>query len=101
VQDDQTLPQEFTIYVVGEWHARCLRWLGQDDAHGGALRLDASQVAELDTAGVQLLISLANGLARRDRQLLLVRPSATLSAVCTQLGAAFLLGGTTTPEAVA
>jgi anti-anti-sigma regulatory factor len=92
-----TLPVELTIYAVAEWHAHFQAWLAEGDADGQALNIDASAVSELDAAGVQLLTALANALARRDRPLLLERPSDTLTSVCTQLGASFLL--TPQPEA--
>ncbi len=92
------LPAELTIYTVGEWSNRCLGWIGPEDPPDGALRVDACAVAETDAAGVQLLISLANALARRDRRLVLVEPSAPLATAAAQLGAMFLLADAANAE---
>ena len=97
MQPTHTLPVELTIYAVAEWHVHFQAWLAEGDADGQALIVDASPVSELDAAGVQLLTALANALARRDRPLLLERPSDTLEGVCTKMGASFLL--TPTKEA--
>lgn len=97
--DALALPAELTIYTVGEWSARCRGWIHPEGPPDGALRVDASAVTEADAAGVQLLIALANGLARRDQQLLLTGASAPLTRAATQLGAAFLLGEAATAEA--
>jgi anti-anti-sigma regulatory factor len=97
------LPQELTIYVVAELHPTWMAWLAASpsDDPSGTLVVDASQVAEADAAGVQLLIALANALARHDRQLLLVQPSATLTSVCQRVGASFLLATADTLETTA
>jgi len=47
-----TLQSELTIYQVGELHAAAQPWL----AEGCAWRLDLSQVAEMDGAGLQWLL---------------------------------------------
>jgi anti-anti-sigma regulatory factor len=96
--DTLALPAELTIYTVGEWSARCLGWIGPEDPLDGALRVDASAVAEADAAGVQLLISLANGLARCDRRLVLAGASRPLAHAATTLGAEFLLADAPTTE---
>jgi len=93
MNDAPALPEELTIYTVGEWSARCLAWVGPEDPPEGVLAVDASAVAEVDAAGIQLLISLANALARRDRRLVLADPSEPLASAARQLGAAFLLAG--------
>ena len=93
------LPQELTIFTVGECRALYLGWLGADGHE--SLALDASGVAEVDGAGVQLLLSLANSLAPHGRRLSLVDASAPLAAACTHLGAAFLLANAPTPETLA
>jgi anti-anti-sigma regulatory factor len=89
-----TLPAELTIYTVGECMPFCLAWLRTDAHTALVLDVDASHVAEVDAAGIQLLISLANGLARRDSQLRLMAPSQALQNACAQLGAGFLLNDT-------
>jgi ABC-type transporter Mla MlaB component len=91
VTDACALPAELTIYTVGESMPMYLNWLQADAAASDTLNVDASAVAEVDAAGVQLLISLANGLVRRDRHLQLAAPSAALVSACTLLGADFLL----------
>jgi anti-anti-sigma regulatory factor len=90
------LPQELTIFTAGECHALYTGWLGADGHE--SLGLDASGVAEVDGAGVQLLLSLANSLAPHGRRLALVDASPPLAAACTHLGAAFLLADTPMPE---
>lgn len=99
--DACTLPAELTIYTVGECMPTCLNWL-QADAHSShVLDVDASHVAEVDAAGIQMLIALANGLARRERELRLLSPSQTLQGACLQLGAGFLLHDAPQLETVA
>lgn len=95
MHDRPVLPAELTIYTVGELRPHWLTWL-DGGAHGETdgdetLQLDAAEVAEVDAAGVQLLLSLANALALRQRGLRLVRPSRALADACTTLGAAALL----------
>ena len=92
-----SLPSELTIYTISELHPQCLAWIGADaDADNGepaavsGLRVDAQAVQEVDAAGVQLLLSLSNALARQQRQLQLLRPSAPLLAACMALGASGL-----------
>jgi len=95
------LPNELTIYTISELHPQCLTWIATDadadDANDGepaavnGLWLDAQAVQEVDAAGVQLLLSLSNTLARQQRPLRLLRPSAQLLAACRALGASSLL----------
>jgi ABC-type transporter Mla MlaB component len=82
------LPAELTIFTVGELHPAWMAWL---DAPGDTLVLDAAGVDEVDAAGVQLLIALQRGLARRERALVLHAPSTPLVTACTHLGASVLL----------
>ncbi len=98
MQEPLALPAELTIYTASEWSARCLGWVGPEDPPDGALRVDASAVAEADAAGVQLLIALANSLARRDRRLVLTDPSAPLVHAAATLGATFLTAAPATAE---
>ena len=102
-----SLPSELTIYTVGELAPQCLAWidsragadLAEDDEDAdddgseivSALRVDAHAVEDIDAAGVQLLLSLSNALARQQRPLQLVRPSAPLRAACEALGAGGLM----------
>ena len=87
-----TLPGELTIFVAAELHSAWLPWLASDAGkEDEVLRLDASAVAEADSAGVQLLMSLANGLARRGRSLQLMQASNALRSACEHIGATQLL----------
>ena len=65
--EPNVLPPELTIYTVGEWHPRLLDWVGsgpEADAVDDTLQLDAAAVTEVDAAGLQLLVSLANTLGQ-------------------------------------
>jgi anti-anti-sigma regulatory factor len=93
VHDAFSLPAELTIYTLGELHAICLAWMDAGAA-AGSLRVDASAVAEVDAAGVQLLLSLSNALAARGADLELAAPSDTLRAACSALGTERLLATT-------
>jgi len=90
------LASELTIFTMGDLYPQMLKWLTPAESEGPVesaeqLRLDASGVAEVDGAGVQLLMSLANSLGRRGRQLVLTDPSAALVSACATLGATPLL----------
>ena len=92
------LPAELTIYTVAELHPQWLAWLADDDraatvepVPADQCRVDAAAVGEVDAAGAQLLLSLANALARRHRTLQLVDPSTALAKACTALGVSSLL----------
>jgi ABC-type transporter Mla MlaB component len=92
MSDACTLPSELTVYTVSELAPQCRAWLIADaDDPATSLRVHAQAVSEVDAAGVQLLLSLANTLQANDRQLKLLQPSATLSAACQALGAGSLL----------
>lgn len=100
MQNPRSLPAELTIYTIGELRPEWLTWLStaahDDAASSGAdecLCVAAGAVAEVDAAGVQLLLSLSNALSRQQRQLRLVEPSPSLVRGCTALGAAMLLDG--------
>lgn len=95
-----TLPAELTVYTVTEQRARWLAWLAQatrERASGHSASevcsIEAADVAEVDGAGVQLLLALARELAQAQWPLELVRPSAALSLACTSLGVADALVG--------
>jgi len=94
-----SLPSDLSIYSVGELRPQLLVRLkgDQNDATMGAtlpesLRLEAASVEDVDAAGVQLLLSLANSLALAGRKLQLVNPSVALSRACAELGASALMG---------
>jgi ABC-type transporter Mla MlaB component len=93
MSDACTLPSELTIYTVGELAPQWRAWLSADAGDTqGRLCVHAQAVSEVDAAGVQLLLSLANTLQAQARHLQLLQPSASLSAACQALGAVSLLG---------
>lgn len=106
---DHTLPDELTIYTVGELYPQCLSWARVDDGEQAAdatdpaavdrLRVDAQAVREVDAAGVQLLLSLANTLARQQRQLQLVGPSPALVDAFEVLGVGDVIASADLTEA--
>ncbi len=73
--------RELTIYAVGELHPQWLRpgWRASSADAADAWAVDAAAVGEVDAAGVQLLLSLANLLARDQRRL----PRAAQPARCS------------------
>lgn len=94
---DRALPEELTIYVAGELRPRWLQWIDEDG--DDACRVDAAAVAQVDAAGLQLLVALDRALVRRDRRLLLSEPSQALREACSALGLGDWLDETTTEEA--
>lgn len=84
------LPAELTIYTAGELRPLWLTWLSAlpGDAEPQA---DGSTVAEVDAAGLQLLLSLARALAQDGRTLRVQQPSASLQRACEGLGLTELL----------
>jgi anti-anti-sigma regulatory factor len=90
------LPAELTIYAASELRTR---WLAAIDAEPDEIEcaIDASAVAEVDAAGIQLLRSLSRALAARERTLRLERPSARLADACATLGLGRLLGSVDRP----
>ena len=85
------LPAELTIYTVAEIRSAWLPWLTLQRSAPGtdAAFVDASAVDQVDTAGVQLLASLA--LALTPRRLQLLAPSGPLRSACRSLGLQALL----------
>ena len=77
------LPSELTIYSVGELSPQLAGWLS--DA-SGSLRVDASQVAEVDSAGLQLLMALAQSCEQRGHTLALLEPPHPLVQAAQALG---------------
>jgi ABC-type transporter Mla MlaB component len=102
--DTLALPQELTVYTIAEQRAIWRRWLADAEAElsdrpaDAAFVVDASAVAEIDAAGVQLLLSLACSLAARHRALTLAAPSRALSVACAGLGVGTRLLGAEAPE---
>jgi len=86
----RTLPCELTVYTIGELYPQCQAWSHADMEHA-CLRVGAEAVAEVDAAGVQLLLSLSSTLQAQRRTLQLVTPSEALSAACQALGAGILV----------
>ncbi|MFT3954731.1 MAG: STAS domain-containing protein [Piscinibacter sp.] len=84
-----TLPAELSIYTAGETRSAWLTWLAE---HGdGPLAVDAASVAEVDAAGVQLIVALSRSLAAQQRELCLINPSPALHSACERLGLLALL----------
>ncbi len=116
MQAELCLPSELTIYTVTELRQQCLSVLNtlQDGPpcsaasvadHGEAalpayFTVDAAAVVEVDSAGVQLLLALSTELAGLRRALLLLNPSAPLTAALESLGLGDLLGQSAEPEAL-
>ncbi len=80
------LPAELTIYTVGELHLQWREWLQQAALTEGPASVQADAVDEIDGAGLQLLLSLANGLEGRGTPLQLLDPSEALRTGCAALG---------------
>ena len=94
------LPSELTIYAVGELHPQWLAWLNATRESGRAdatCEVDAAAVDEVDAAGVQLLVSLANALATSRLTLQLVDASGPLVRACDALGVGYLLATAQAP----
>ena len=89
MQASCVLPAELTIYTISELHAQCVSWI--DEYNDVGLCVGAEAVAEVDAAGIQLLLSLSNSLAAQKRHLQLITPSPALKTACVALGAGFLM----------
>jgi len=92
------LPEELSIFCAAELQALLRQLLADHAADPQApdtLVLDAARVAEVDAAGMQLLLSLSNSLLRDGRQLQIVEASPTLRQACQRLGAGWLLASDT------
>lgn len=92
------LPTELTIYHVAALHQQCMAWLkkipkSRKNSECSPWPVDASEVQEVDAAGVQLLVALSHSLHLKRRRLQLDNPSAALSTACEGLGIATLLDG--------
>ncbi len=84
-----TLPAELTIYHVAELHPEFKSWLQAPPEP--CLEVHAQNVAEVDAAGIQLLLSLQNSLSKQNRRLALLQPSPALVSSCQALGTQGLL----------
>jgi anti-anti-sigma regulatory factor len=95
-----SLPAELTIYTASDTRATWLAWLAAErpdaasDPGDGRCTVHAGAVDQVDAAGVQLLVALSHTLARQQRRLLLLDPSAPLRHACAALGASALLADT-------
>jgi len=69
---------EMTIYTCGELKPRLLEELA---AHPDATRLDLSHVVELDTAGLQLLLTARRYASDAGRELSVANPSRVVADV--------------------
>jgi anti-anti-sigma regulatory factor len=90
------LPRELCVPAVAALRLACLEWLDAQDADE---LVDASQVDEVDAAGVQLLVALSRSLASRGRQLRLQAPSGPLRDAFRTLGAQALIAQPATRDA--
>jgi ABC-type transporter Mla MlaB component len=100
----RSLPAELNIYALAglrqEWVQRLPK---RGSAARGSKRgpspwpVDASQVAEVDAAGLQLLVSLSHALHARHRQLVLQQPSDALARGCERLGLGAWLAAASEP----
>lgn len=57
--DTFSIEGEFSIYRAAELHPLLLQWVASASA-GTTLQLDLAQVSEIDSAGLQLLLSAAS-----------------------------------------
>jgi anti-anti-sigma regulatory factor len=81
------LPAELTIFSVAQTQVALLDWLaGQGAEPDRALEVGASQVLDLDGAGVQLVCALSALLARKGWAWRLVEPTSTFTQACCTLG---------------
>lgn len=92
----QTLPTELTIYTVSEIYQHLMQLVSDRVKSTPAneqkvLAIQASAVADIDAAGLQLLISMSRYLSARDVRLVLEEASERLVRACTMLGLTHLL----------
>jgi ABC-type transporter Mla MlaB component len=90
------LPTELTVCTVAEVRRHWLAWLAQAPPDrlrdvAGQCVLDGSKVDQVDAAGVQLLVALANTLRAQQCELRLASPSSPLRDACAILGLQDLL----------
>ena len=81
------LPPELTIYTVAELHRLWMTWVGETTTPGTeTVAVDGSAVNEVDAAGLQLLMSLANMLAAKGLRLQVLGTSHVLKTSLQALG---------------
>ena len=97
-----TLPPDLCIADVGALVPHWLSWLDRHapDAPREAT-VDAAAVQEVDSAGLQLLVSLGHALEARGWTLRLVDAPASLTLACQQLGLGAWLAGRLAMETAA
>lgn len=95
------LPEELTIYTVGELHPRWRAWADESAAQPDPVTVDGSAVDQIDGAGLQLLVSLCRTLTARHTGLQLANASTALREGCAALGLSAWLAqfSLTAPEA--
>ncbi|MBT0571452.1 anti-sigma factor antagonist [Curvibacter sp. CHRR-16] len=79
------LPTEFNIYSAQKCHEAllaCLQQVHQSDAQAPVLHVHADQVAQVDAAGLQILVALG----KTAYQWHLVEPSNVLQQACQDYG---------------
>lgn len=87
-----TLPEELTIYAVGELRPQWLAWLDAAAAGGEAPPVQAAAVTEVDGAGLQMLLALRHALAGRGLALRLETASTALCEAALAAGLDRALG---------
>ena len=92
------LPEELTIYTVGDLRTQWLGWLAglHEDA-----TIDGAAVGQVDAAGVQLLVSLVRSLDARQLGWRLQGVGGALREACRTLGVAVRLGTESVPSTAA
>jgi len=76
------LDGELTAPYANAQRERLLNWVEQAAPRGGQhLQLDLAAIAEMDTAGAQLLLALAKELRGRGAELAIVNPSHAVAGV--------------------
>ena len=83
------LPEELTIYTVGDLRTHWLAWLA--GLHEDAV-IDGAAVRQIDAAGVQLLLALARSIDARQLGWRLQGVGGALAEACRTLGVAERLG---------
>lgn len=80
------LPEELTIYTVGELHRQWLAWLETLPPDASMAELLGDVVDQVDAAGLQLLLALDQTMTARGQAWVLPRPSAALRSSCDAIG---------------
>jgi ABC-type transporter Mla MlaB component len=81
------LPTELNIYTAADTAQLLLHWFTENHTQQVTqLQLDGHAVAEVDAAGLQLLVSLHNSCTTHALQWSLTQASQTLAAACSRLG---------------